>query len=374
MEETIFSQGEKYFDALCLDIDQAKSTIDLETYIFNNDFLGQQIADRLIAAANRGVKIRILVDGAGTPNWGDSLTIKLTAANIKTQVFHPFPWRLWQWRHTIIHLPFLLKIFYFFSKMNKRNHRKVCIIDHSIIYIGSANISACHLSKNRGGKGWRDTIVKLKGVEVSDLETAYELAWQHSNIQERLHHFFGSINTRSIVRLNTTRHRRRVLYKHLLRRLTQCKLRLWITNAYFVPDNILLKKLIDRAQSGIDVRILLPQKSDFFLMTWATSAFYESLLKAGVRIFEYTPSMLHAKTLILDDWIMVGSSNLNHRSLLHDLEVDANIQLPSSKEIIEQQFLEDLSHSKEIELRDWHKRSWLQKIIGRLVLYTKYWI
>ena len=177
------------------------------------------------------------------------------------------------------------------------------------------------------------------------------------------------------IRLNYTWHRRRILYKNLLRKISQCKNRIWIMNAYFVPDNFLLKKLKDAAISGLDVRILLPSKSDVVMMPWASSTFYYSLLKSGVRIFEYLPGMLHAKSLILDEWMLVGSSNLNHRSLLHDLEVDINITTPTAKATLVQQFLNDLKHSREISLNSWKKmRPRCQRTLGRLVLYLKYWI
>lgn len=372
-QETIFLHGEDYFSALLLDIANATIRIDLETYIFHHDPLGLKIANALAQAAQRGVRVRVLVDGAGTPSW-EVFIGTLKSTGIETRVFHPIPWRFWQWQHSIVKLPFLLKTAYLFSRVNKRNHRKVCIIDRKFVYVGSANISECHLSSQQGGKDWRDTIVRISNTDISILEAAFEEAWNHMPIQERLHNLIEPINRQAIFRLNNTRHRRRVLYKNLLHRLGKCKTRVWITNAYFVPDNFLLKKLHDLAQSGIDVRIVLPQKADIFMMTWASSAFYERLLKSGVRIFEYIPSMLHAKSLILDNWFIVGSSNLNHRSLLHDLEVDVDIRSPESKRILENQFLADLAQSKEIDLKSWRKRLWFQKAIGRLLLYVKFWI
>ena len=141
-----------------------------------------------------------------------------------------------------------------------------------------------------------------------------------------------------------------------------------------MPDHFLLRKLKEAAHKGIDVRILLPQHSDVIFMPWASKAFYYSLLKAGVRIFEYQPSILHAKTLIIDDWFLVGSSNLNHRSLRHDLEVDVNICTSRAKSSLNQQFLLDLAQSKEIFLSDWQKRPWYQNLVGKLILYIKYWV
>lgn len=371
--ETIFFEGKTYFESLINDLHLARVNIDFEFYIFDLDELGKQIIEALIQSAKKGVAVRVLVDGAGSPQWGGNLVKSLEQAGGETRIFHPFPWNLWQWSRSHVKLPSILKAIYLILKINSRNHRKVCLIDKKIAYLGSFNISKDHLARDPQNQGWRDTGVRLESANLTPLHQGFEAAWNHIPIQERLHRMFSHINPNMIIRLNNTRHRRRILYKNLLRRIRRCQQRIWITNAYFIPDNFLLKKLLDAAYRGIDVRILLPRKSDVLFMPWASNAFYERLLKAGVRIFEYLPTMLHAKTLILDDWMLVGSSNLNHRSLLHDLEVDVNIRQNSAKEALERQFSLDLENAKEIYLNDWHKRPWHQRIVGRLLLYAKYW-
>jgi cardiolipin synthase A/B len=372
--ENIFVDGSAFFASLLNDISLAQHSIDMETYIFKGDKLGEDVAEALIAAAKRQVKIRVLVDGAGSPVWGGSMTRRLEKAGIDTRIFHPFPWRIWHWSRSVIRLPLLLKVIYLLLKINSRNHRKVCVIDQKIVYIGSFNISKCHLQLEDGGQGWRDTGVRLENADLADLTMAFQASWNHIPVRERMKVIFRHFNKNPIIRLNNTWQRRRILHKNLLRRITSCKERIWITNAYFVPDNVLLKTLTEAAQKGIDVRILLPRKSDVFVMPWASTTFYYNLLKAGVRIFEYLPNILHAKTLILDNWISVGSSNLNHRSLLHDLEVDVNLQLPASKNQILKQFSHDLTKASEISLKNWHARPLYQRLIGRLALYMKYWI
>ncbi len=372
--ESIFVDGSDFFDSLLEDINAAQHSIDMETYIFKGDQLGDKIAEALITAAKRQVKIRVLVDGAGSPVWGGSMTRRLEKAGIDTRIFHPFPWRVWHWSRSVIHLPLLIKVIYLLLKINSRNHRKVCMIDQKIAYIGSLNISQCHLKHEHGGQGWRDTGVRLTNADLTDLLLAFQASWNHIAVRERMKVIFRHFNKNPIIRLNNTWQRRRILHKHLLRRLKSCKDRIWITNAYFVPDNVLLKTLTEAAQKGLDVRILLPRKSDVFVMPWASTTFYYNLLKAGVRIFEYLPNILHAKTLIVDNWITVGSSNLNHRSLLHDLEVDVNLQLTHSKDLIVEQFKEDLTKANEISLKNWHTRPLYQRLIGRFALYMKYWI
>ncbi|EKD92201.1 MAG: hypothetical protein ACD_29C00121G0001, partial [uncultured bacterium] len=167
----------------------------------------------------------------------------------------------------------------------------------------------------------------------------------------------------------------RIFYKNLLRRMRLCQQRIWITNAYFVPDNFLLKSLKEAAKNGVDVRILLPQKTNVAIVEWASSTFYYELLKAGIKIYEYLPSMLHAKSLILDDWMLIGSSNLNHRSLLHDLEADVTLFTEPAKKKVARLFLKDITQSRQLKLSNWKTaRPIFQRWLGRLVLYIKYLI
>ena len=152
----------------------------------------------------------------------------------------------------------------------------------------------------------------------------------------------------------------------------KAKERIWLTHAYFLPDNFLLKTLKMAAARGVDVKILLPKKSDVFIMPWASETFYRSLIESGVEIYEYLPSVLHAKILIIDDWVSIGSSNLNHRSLLHDLEVDVSLQTQQAKAQVCEQFCEDIKKSDQVSLCDWSQRPWYRRFLGQLVLYVKY--
>ncbi len=374
-EEIIFDNGTDYFNALIQDINQATHTIDLETYIFNRDLIGKRIAHALCLAAKRGVAVRVLVDGAGSPYWSATLARTLEKSGVKTKVFHPFPWQLWNWSRSVVKTHFLFKGIYLIFTSNSRNHRKICVIDQTIAYGGSINITKCHLDLTEGGKNWRDTAVRLSHINLSELIKAFDIAWSHRTIKERLRDAFKHIRSEPRMRLNYTRHRRRILRKNLLRRMRLCQQRIWITNAYFVPDNFLLKALKKAANNGVDVRILLPQKSNISIVQWAQSTFYFNLLKSGVKIYEYLPSMLHAKSLILDDWMLIGSSNLNHRSLLHDLEADITLFTERAKKTMEQLFLKDLTCSSQLHLTQWQSaRPLYQRVFGRLSLYLKYWI
>ncbi len=374
--ETIFSEGGQHFSALINDINQAQHSIDLGSYGFDKDIIGDRIANALLDAASRGVTTRVLVDGVGSPLWSSQYARTLEKAGIETKVFHPLPWQLRNWARSTIRHPWILKGLVLLLKSNSRNHRKVCIIDQHIVYVGSFNIRQVHLPSSDGGSNWRDTSVRIQGADCKDINLAFESAWEYQTIRERLRELFKQIRRKEpFFRLNHTRQRRRIMYKHLLRKISHCENRLWITNAYFLPDNYLLKRLRDAAKRGCDVRILLPRKSDVFVMPWASRTFYTSLIRSGVRIFEYLPSMLHAKSLILDDWMLVGSSNLNYRSVKHDLEVDINLRQEESKRCLIELFQNDLKQAREITLSAWEKqRRWYKRLLGKFVLYIKYWI
>ena len=372
-QEQLFVEGKHYFDSLIQAIDAACNTIKFEVYNFNQDNLGQSVAQALARASQRGVTVKVLIDGAGTPLWGGQFARSLEKAGVKTRIFHPLPWGIWQWHRSVVRLPFILKGVYLMLKINSRNHRKLCLIDDTIAYIGSFNVNQRHLHASDGGEGWRDTAVRLSHLNLDQLSIAFEAAWNHLPLHDRLQRLFQPVDTNAILRLNNTLQRRRVLYRNLLRRIAKARHRIWITNAYFLPDNAILKKLKEAAETGIDVRILLPAVSDVPIMPLTSSTFYRSLLISGVKIFEYLPSMLHAKTLIIDEWFLIGSTNLNSRSILHDLEVDVNIKHPYSKQLLETYFFRDLEKTREIELNDWDKRPLYQRIVGKLLLYLRYW-
>jgi cardiolipin synthase len=257
------------------------------------------------------------------------------------------------------------RIFLGLWKLNRRNHRKSCVIDGKTGFLGGMNITARQLV-------WRDTSVKLEGEGLSRLSAAFEHAWNQRR-SPLLGARPGAVSS-GAVRLNVTRKQRKAAFKDLVRRVLHAKRRIWITNPYFIPDLSLIRALRFAAWAGIDVRLLFPSRSDVWGIQWAIRSFYFILLSAKVRIFEYTPSVLHAKIAMIDDWVLVGSSNLNHRSLLHDLEVDAVLSSRESLLSLEEQFRSDLSTSLEVDARSWSRRGWVQKVMEKLALVFKRWL
>lgn len=320
LEEKIYYKKENYFFDLLISISNAKKYIDLETYIFEYDEIGKKILDALNMASTKGVSVRLVVDGFGSFFWISKIKDHLNLGQVCLKIYHPFSLRL-------------------LLKLNKRLHRKTCIIDQQIAYLGSFNVTDSHN---------RDTGVLIRGPEVELAVEAFDKIWFHQ------WKFWKKWRPLSLLRFNDSIRARHFYNQDLAWRLKKAKRRIWITNAYFVPPLFVLTAIYSSARRKIDVRLLTPGRSDHPFVQWMTETFYKGLLISGVRLFEYHHEklFLHAKTLIIDDWVMIGSSNIDHRSLFHNLELDVVLGQNSSLLSLEEQFLNDLSHSKEIFLKD----------------------
>lgn len=367
----VFHDGDSFFTALEREIDAATLRVDLEFYIFASDKTGQRIFDALCRARSRGLDVRVIVDGIGSSGFSHTYGKRADAAGIQYRVFHEVPWAWW-WQQRYERKgkrPRWTKVF---RRLNKRTHRKICLLDNRVALVGSFNVTDYHLASLTGGAAWRDSGVVLEGPDVDVLSATLDEIWMGR--LRRLRRRFRRKRQMSspLVRLNVTSRQRREEYLDLLVRLVGSGKRVWITNAYFVPDGSLLRVLSVAAAAGVDVRILVPAFSDVVFIPWVTSAFHFGLLKAGVKIFEYRGSVLHAKTMLIDDWGLIGSSNLNHRSLLHDLEVDIVITDKDAIASMEDQFVKDLGRSAEVTLENWRQRPFFERFLGRLLVWFRY--
>lgn len=371
--ECIYTQASAYFDSVLQAIGQAKRHIDMEVYIFKVDLIGKRIATALIAAAQRGVYVRILVDGMGIDLDFLSVAQKLKEAGVVIRIHRPLPWHFKFWALSLSSTNRFQKFWYLLSYINQRNHRKLLIVDHHSIWLGSINISQKHLLPNQGGEHWRDTAISIHNMNTQPLNSALNLSWGSKKHKAKKKLARQLSNTP--FSLNFTRQLRFIKRNNLISRIATAHDNIWITNAYFLPDSKFLGALIAASKRGVDVRILLPRKSDIFFMPWIASCFYGELLDAKVRIYEYQTGILHAKTLVIDNWGSIGSSNLNQRSLRHDLEIDYALQLSSSTEQLTHDFLSDLNHSKELNNTGLYtKKPWQRYLGGLILILFSYWL
>ena len=370
VQEKIYTDATNYFERIVDAIGQAQRSVDLEVYIFDNDPLSARISHALEQAAQRGVKVRVLTDGVGACSDFSQIADQLIAAGAEVRIYHPLPWHLEHWRLSLTQSRGVEKFFTLFSYINKRDHRKLIIIDQKLAWLGSFNITQKHLPGEQDGENWRDTAIEITGLDLEAAQMAFDTCWFRRKQRKTVKRL-----PRTPFIFNFTHRLRTIQRKRLLKRISRASDKIWITNAYFVPDKQLLRALIYASYRQVDVRILLPKKSDIFFIPWASSYFYRQLLDAGVRIFEYQQRILHAKTIIIDDWATIGSSNLNGRSLRHDLELDYSLQLAESKTTLRQHFLQDLEHAEELDAVSFEqKRSWQRWLGGLLLFFLSRWV
>lgn len=378
-DECLFFSGDAYFSDILLEIAKARECIEFETYIYDDDAIGRQFESALIDAARRGVHVRLLVDGIGAAPWVSRRGFELEKAGIEVRVYHPV---------RITNLFRRILVFFglkrrtaaqstkLLSRLNRRDHRKTVVIDRKTAWAGSLNVSAVHSERVSGALAWRDTGIRVEGdAGLNEIRFGFEYAWARSNDLAGHRHWSESLlktgrqiprrNRTNLVRSNYTVLLRRQGYIEFLRRIDLATKRIWITNAYLAPSGPIIRRLNRARRRGVDVRLLVPRKSDVFFMPWVATSYYAEMLKEEVRIFEYLPRFLHAKSIVIDEWATVGSSNLNRRSLLRDFEIDIVISDEKEFRRLEDAFMEDLAKSEEIKSAPGGLKAWL----GRLTLY-----
>jgi len=261
-----------------------------------------------------------------------------------------------------------------------RDHRKLYIVDGGQVWLGSFNVNDNHISRPPRNRAWRNTGIRLGGVGDAVFSLAFELNWEDSWPHGRGRQLKQLLKQKLARRLSSgpvrmTQNRRlRIAYRHeLLEHFQGAKKRIWILTPYFIPNRALFQALVTAARRGCDVRIVLPGRSDVPMVQWVSSSFYYPLMRAGCRLYHYQKTILHAKTLFVDSWIAVGSSNLNYRSLRMDLEVNVLPQAERSKKSLEDQFRKDLSQSQEITAEMVRRRPLTLRFLSWLFFRFRFW-
>lgn len=356
-DERPFFSGDDFYAAIFDDIKKAQQSVDIECYIFEYDEIGKEFVNQLIAAAKRGVIVRVIVDGIGSVYSSSTLQQLFQEGGVEFKIFHPI---FGSWFIPI------------FRNLNRRNHRKVWLFDKKIAYVGSFNVSKVHTTLIE--EPWRDSGLRVEGEDVKLLHEAFQKIWNQNKIwKKKLLYFDGSTND-SLVRLNDGKFKRRIYYRELLYRIREAKKYICFSNAYFSPHFRLVMELCYSARRGVEVHLVVPRKSDVFFMPWVGSTYYFVLLQSGVKIHEYLPAVFHAKNYVIDDWMLIGSSNLNYRSLFYDLEVDLKMTSPKNKALFLREINMDIKKSELVTQDSFAKVSWLRKKIAQFFLLFKSWI
>jgi cardiolipin synthase len=353
----------------------ATSSINLETYIFDQDKVGAEFADVLIEKQRQGVQVNIMVDAVGNLATPAAFFDRMRQAGIRVVVFNPVN-------------PAKAKGKW---EVNNRDHRKLMVVDGRIAFTGGINISSTYAnsslfrSKHKPDEvdeskvGWRDTHIKIEGPAVAPLQWSFVNLWvqQEGGDLPRAEYFpaLAPMGDKILRVLATTPDGDFEIYKSLVVAMNEAKKSIHLTAAYFVPDQQIVDALVGAARRGVDVRLVLPGVSDHSMIRYAGQAFYDQLLKGGVKIHELQIAVLHAKTAVIDGaWSTIGSANIDRRSFIHNYELNVVVIDPAFGRDMESAFNEDLRDSKEVTLEQWRHRPWGDRIREWAASLAGYWI
>lgn len=334
----LFFDGDTCFEALLRAVEAARHHVHLEYYIFNPDTLGQRLSQALQKKAREGVQVRLLMDGFGSARMRRRYRKPLLDAGVEVAFFNSMRFARFK--------PGLA---------NFRTHRKIVVVDGHTALTGGMNIMDEHSRAIHGDDAWRDSHLLIRGTATIALQLLFMEDWHYATGslpfdpalvprpgrpgEGPLTHIVGSGPDNDAF----------AVHRVLFAAIGQARERVLATTPYLVPDEAILAALTGAALRGVDVQLLVPRRADSFLVDAAAKSYYANLLRAGVRIFEYQPSMIHAKTMVIDDDIsIVGTANLDNRSFRLNFEVIAVLFDSDHAKTLSEQFTHDLSRSKEV--------------------------
>lgn len=360
-EFRILNNGGEFFPALLSALNGAQKSITFTTYIWEPGKVSDLVFEALISRANKGVAVKLLLDGFGCILVPQDKVDELKKAGGLVSHFRS---------------PRLGKI----MRLHRRNHRRAIVIDGKTGFTGGMSVADKWLGNARNPEEWRDTMFELKGAPALSLQAAFAELWAGTRgeiiagpefyplLSENKNPQLKFVSIASSPAEDT-----QPLPKFFWFSMASAKKSIHITSSYVVPDRHLRGILMSRAKAGIDVSLLIPSKhSDAKPIQWASHYYFEDFLKAGIKIYEYTPTMIHSKIMVVDgEWSVIGSANMDMRSVELNVENEFGVQDKKLAEDLEKYFEADLSKSKPITLEKWLKRGLWEKILEAVFVKFK---
>jgi cardiolipin synthase len=343
----VLVDGAEIFPAMLSAIARARRYVHLETYILRSDRMGRLFAGALLERARVGVEVRLMYDGFGAFPLSSAYLAELRQGGVQTLEFRPVGGRRWTWRRWL-----------------RRDHRKVLVVDGERGFIGGINIGDEYAPRAIGGKAWRDTHAKVEGPIVADLETLFRSTWHHAGgapyrpfPREALESVAVPGSELAAALASDDRGRRSGIRRHIMHAVQSAERTIYVANAYFLPDAGLQRALRAAARRGVDVRLLVPGASDVRTVQWAGEHTFARFLRAGVRIYQWFDSHMHAKTIAIDDaWSMIGSYNLDYVSLFWNMEVVVEVVGETTGRRLGLLHQKDLERAIELNQDGWRRR------------------
>ena len=352
----MFTDGHQFFTTLLREIAQAKSHIHIDTYIFNDDALGMLVADALIDKAEAGVEVRVIYDSVGS--WGvkSAFFERMRDAGIDVHAFMP------------------VKFPAFTSKVNYRNHRKLCVIDGRVGFIGGMNIAERYV-KGRNGQTWRDTHLRVVGGAVYGIQSAFLVDWffvDRTLVSDRKYYpeldktLFNDCLAQ-VVTSNPTSEWPEMMNAYV-RILMQAKKYVYMETPYFLPTETFMSALRICALSGVDVKLMIPAKADAKVVEWASRSYVMQAADDGVDVWLYQKGFNHSKLLIADDTLCTcGSTNIDFRSFENNFEGNIFFYDTEVTKRMKQVFLDDMQHCVALKDLAFTKRSFFSRLWESIV-------
>ncbi|HEX9035563.1 MAG TPA: phospholipase D-like domain-containing protein [Ktedonobacterales bacterium] len=337
----IYAYGDDLYQEMLAAIDAAREYIFLESYIWKADRIGEEFKERLARKAREGVQVFVIFDEFG--NLVVSPEFKAFPPEIHLMRFKPIN-RVW-------HI--------FDPRRYSLDHRKILVVDGKIGFVGGYNIGELY------AEHWRDTHVSVEGPAALDLADSFVDFWNaHSTRRERIYMQFPlrfdptiSLRDNNALRLTFP------IRDMYIAAINRAQKEILLTNAYFIPDHVLLESLQDAARRGVAVHILLPWTSNHIFADWAARGYFTACLDAGIHIWGYQHAMIHAKTCMVDgEWLTIGTANLDRLSAVGNYEVNMEVYSRELAEQMRQLFMRDLSNAREVDTDHWVGRAWYLKL------------
>ncbi|HWB42764.1 MAG TPA: phospholipase D-like domain-containing protein [Gemmatimonadales bacterium] len=358
----ILQNGDRFYPGMLDAIREAKDTVNFEVYIFESDETGRQFVEALTERARAGVEVRVLLDWFGSIRLKSADRRTLREAGVRLEFFRPLALRN-------------------LVRMYRRTHRRAIVIDGRIGFTGGAAVSDKWRGDTRTPKEWRDSMSRVTGALVTGVQSAFAANWVYCCGEVIAGPRFyppvdGGGPACGLSVVSSPSDAQQPIRLLFWLSFINARRRLWIASSYFIPDQHLRKAVQVRARAGVDVRILVPgNHTDAIPVQYAGRGFYRELLEAGVRIFEYQASMMHAKTVLVDDaWSLVGSANMDERSMEINEENLLGVSEGGFAREIAAGIERDLERSKEIRLEEWRRRPLYRRVLEQVakVLIEQY--
>ena len=341
-------------------IDGARSTILLEMYLFESGTVSNQFIGKLVEASRRGVAVSVLLDHLGSRALLAGDRKRLTDAGIHLRFYNPL--HIGKWYRNMA-----------------RDHRKLLLVDSRLAFVGGAGITDEFDPPFNAEKRWRETMLSITGPVVADWEVLFQEVWDRQGPASGESRHPGSRQAIAGDMLGRVSVARgwiiRGISRSFVRQVRWARQRVWISTAYFIPSRTVMRVILKAARRGVDVRLLLPgPDTDHPKIRIAGRRYYASLLKAGVRIYEFQSRVLHSKVTLCDQWVAVGSSNYDRWNLRWNLEANQEIDNTGFTQDVAAMFERDFLHSREIHRETWQSRPILQRISERFWGLIEYWV